>query len=96
MSEVTTKSKICWNMDPAASIDNKTMARVVHIVHKEVLEIVSDDGLETRLNCQDCTGREEDGFFKLDAEPCLTSQQDKCTRREHQVSEEQHVRMSSS
>ena len=98
MSEVTIKSKSCWKNDQAASVENKTNARVVmrNIFHKEVLEIFSDDRVETGLNCQDCTDEKEDDFFKLDAELCPTSQQDKCARREHQVSEEQHALMSSS
>ena len=98
MSEVSTRSKSCCNNDKAATIDYKTKARVVvkDIFHKEVLEIASDDRLETGLNCQDCTDQEKDGFFKLDAELCLRSQDDKCSNREHQVSEEQHALMSSS
>ena len=98
VSEVMTKSKGCHKNQQAGTINNKTKAKVImkSIFHKEVLEIVSDVRLETGLNCQDCTDEKEDGFFKLDAELCLTSQQDKCTRREHQVSEEQHALMSSS
>ena len=93
-----TKRKGCYKNQHAGTINNKTKARVVmkSIFHKEVLEIVSDHRLETGLKCQDCTDQEQDGFFKLDAELCLKSQHDKCSNREHQVSEEQHSLMSSS
>ena len=77
------------NMDKARDI-------MKSIFHKEVLESVSDDQLETGLICQDCTAQEDVGYFKLDPELCLKSQHEQCSNGEHQVSEELHALMSSS
>ena len=65
------------------------------LFQKEVFEIASDKQLVTGLICQKCGANDRVGYFKLNTELWLESENDHCTRGEHTVSKELHTLMSS-
>ena len=95
--EITTKGKGCCKKKQEKQLTNKSKALVImkDLFQKEVLEIASDKQLVTGLICQNCSANGRVGYFKLNTELWLESENDHCVRGEHTVSKELHTLMSS-
>ena len=63
---------------------------------KEVLEIASDKRLVTGIICKGCSADDVVGYFRLNTELCLQSENDHCSMGYHRVSKELYTFMSSS
>ena len=95
--ETTTKRKGCCKKKQEKQVNKKSKALVImkDLFQKEVFEIASDKQLVTGLICQKCGANDRVGYFKLNTELWLESENDHCTRGEHTVSKELHTLMSS-